>query len=411
MAKNRDYAAEAQRLWERARDQLIQTLQPGNPRAFAQGINRSSLNHRSPYSNPNQGLSFASGRMPTPAEITAFAQQQPEYRRAIARLRNSGGSGGGQSSGGGGAASGAAGAPGAPLQPSAQMVAYNNWLQQQQEGYDESKAANEGRYNEGKGELTGTRDFRQEKYANFGEAAQQDIESDMQEALSNARANAAARGLSNSNVTDAYALRAARNATREKQRVREMRDSRMADAYAQDTGNLVGFIERREDPYPDMNQAMQIGIQLAGSEADRQASADRLAAMERMYRGAGDRGRSDYSLPPIPGPQGGVSPIFLNGTPVQQAQMMLGNRGPMLAYTSNRYPTRRGPRDAPAAAVTQPVLSPPVSLPGRLPEGWTGNATMQPTLAPPPRPPQYLPPNWTGQSTMAPTPINTYFGF
>lgn len=410
MAKNRDAAAEAQRLWDRARDQLIQTLQPGNPRAFAQGINRSSLHHRSPYSNPNQGLSFAAGRMPTPAEIAAFAQQQPEYRRAVARLRKSGGSGGGQSTGAGGAASGATGGPGVPSGPSAAMTAYNNWLAQQQSGFDEAKAANEARYKEGHGELTGTRDFRQEKYANFGVAAQQDIDERMKEALSNARANAAARGLSNSNVTDAYALRAARDTAREQQRVRETRDSRMADAYAQDTGNLVGFIERREDPYPDMNQAMQIGIQLAGSEADRQASADRLAAMERMYRGAGDRGRSDYSLPPIPGPQGGVSPIFMNGTPVQQAQMMFANRGPRLGVVSNRYPTPRGTQKAPAPA-SQPVLPPPVSLPVALPEGWTGSATMQPTLAPAPRPPQYLPPNWTGQATMAPTPTNTYFGF
>ncbi len=206
----------------------------------------------------------------------------------------------------------------------------------------EAKAANEGRHKEGHGELTGAREFRQEKYANFGEAAQQDIDERLQESLSNARANAASRGLSNSNVTDAYALRAARDTAREQQRVREVRDTRMADAYAQDTGNLVGFIERREDPYPDMNQAMQIGIQLAGSEADRQAQADRTAAMERAYRGTGGRGRSDYSLPPIPGPQGGVSPAFMNGTPVQQANMMFANYGPQPVRGSNRYPTRRG---------------------------------------------------------------------
>lgn len=353
MATKRELSDQAQRLWERARDQLIQTLQPGNPRAFASGIKRSSLHQRSPYAQVDQGLSFKDGRMPTPAEITAFAQQQPEYRRVIAKLKSSGGSGGGSSSGGGGASTGATGGPGAPSQPSAQMQAYNSWLAQQQAGYDEAKAANEARYKEGHGEYTGARDFRQEKYANFGETAQQDIDERMQEALKNARANAAARGLSNSNVTDAYALRAARDTAREQQRVREMRDSRMADAYAQDTGNLVGFIERREDPYPDMNQAMQLGIQLAGSEADRQASADRLAAMERMYSGTGGRGRSDYSLPPIPGPQGGVMPMWMNGTPLSMANAQFAGRGPRLAYTSNRYPTRRTPEEYAAVAELQ----------------------------------------------------------
>lgn len=353
MAKQQDLAAQARRIWERTRDQLIQTLQPGNPRAFAHGTPRSNLIHRSPYSNPNQGLSFQSGRMPSPAEITAAAMQNAGYRKLMGKIEGRTGS---QSSGGGGGASyGEQGGGAAPAGPSPQMMLYNNWLAQQQASYDEARAANEGRYNEGHGELTGARDFRQEKYANFGVAAQQDIDERMQENLKNIRASAQRRGLSNSSVPLAFEQRTARDTAREQQRVRETRDSRMADAYAQDTGNLVGFIERREDPYPDMNQAMQIGIQLAGSEADRQAQAARLAAMERAYRGTGGRGRSDARLPPIPGPQGGAAPMFMNGSPVQMANGMFAGYGAQRGIGSNRYPTRRSPQQYAALQEQQAI--------------------------------------------------------
>lgn len=412
MATQRELAEQAQRLWEQARNHLIQTLQPGNRYAAAQGTPTAYSEYRplAGMGGPQQGQTFQNGRMPSDAEITAQVERLPAYRAIMRKMEKS-------AKGGGSKGPGRGGPPTAPQadaqgQPSQAMAAYQAWLAQQQAGFDEAKAANEGRYNEGHGELTGVRDFRQEKYANFGEAASQDIDERMQEALKNARANAQRRGLSNSNVTDAYALRAARDTAREQQRVRETRDTRMADAYAQDTGNLVGFVERREDPYPDMNQAMQIGIQLGNSEADRQAQVARLAALQQYAGDRGDsgRGRGDYRLPLLPGPQGGVSPIFMNGTPVQQGLAFLGSqggRGP--AYTSNRYPTRRSPEEYAAlrqAQQRQAALSPPVAMPGQLPDGWTGNATMQPTLAPAPRPPQYLPPGWTGASTMAPSTYN-----
>lgn len=354
MASQRELADQAQRLWEQARDHLLQTLQPGNPRAFAQGLNRSNLNYRSPYSNPNQGLSFAAGRMPSNAEITAFAQQQPEYQAIMKRMKQAGGSGDGVGASNSGYLPPQAAATAAP---SAAMAQYNDWLASQQKAYDEARAANESRYAEGKGELGGVRDFRQQKYANFGEAAQQDIDERLTETAKTLRAKAAARGLANSNEPDAYILRAARDTAREQQRVREARDSRMADAYAQDTGNLVGFIERRQDPYPDMNQAMQIGIQLASSEADRQAQAARTAALEQAYRGTGGRGASDYSLPPVPGPRGGVSPMFMNGTPYQAAQAFFA-QGPTAQQWlgTNRVPTRRTPEEYAAQDAQQQDL-------------------------------------------------------
>lgn len=339
----------AQKVFDRIRMNLLQLLQVGNPRTFAHGNPRENLIHRSPYSQVGQGMSFLNGRMPNDAQIRQYVEAQPEYQQAVKRMeapgKAGGGSRGGQVSSGSGEYS--------PPEPSDTMALYNDWLAKQQAGFDEAKAANEARYAEGKGELGGARDYRQNLYQNFGVAAQQDIDERMQEALKSARANAQRRGLTNSNVTDAYALRAARDTAREQQRVRETRDTRLADAYAQDTGNLVGFIERRDDPYPDMNQAMQLGIQLSGSEADRKAQAARLAAMERMYRGTGGRGRSDVRLPPIPGPQGGVVPYFANWNPVQMAGGMFGGRSPQLGIQSNRYPTQRSPQEYAAQQAQQ----------------------------------------------------------
>jgi len=358
MASQRELADQAQRLWEQARNYLMQTLQPGNPRAFAQGLNRANLNYRSPYANPNQGQSFQAGRMPSNAEITRFVQSQPEYQAVIQKMRQ-GDSLAGRPNTGPAQSTAGYGPPAVPGGPAGQsdaMALYNKWFDQQKSGFDEAKAANEGRYAEGKGELGGVRDFRQEKYANFGEAAQQDIDERLTETAKTLRAKAAARGLANSNEPDAYILRAARDTAREQQRVREQRDTRMADAYAQDTGNLVNFIERRQDPYPDMNQAFQIGVQLSGAEADRQAQAARTAALEKAISGTGGRGASDVRLPPSPGPQGGVSPMFLNGTPYQAAQAFFA-QGPtmQLGIGSNRYPTPRGyaPPQAPQPKPTK----------------------------------------------------------
>ena len=361
MASQRELADQAQRLWEQARNYLTQTLQPGNPRAFAQGLNRANLNQRSPYANPNQGQSFQAGRMPTPAEITQFVQQQPEYQAIMRKMKGgaSGGNGGGSpmpspSTAGYGPPTGQA----AASNPSDAMALYNKWMEGRTADYKEAKAANEGRYAEGKGELGGVRDFRQQLYANFGQAAQQDIDERLSETAKSLRAKAAARGLANSNEPDAYILRASRDAAREQQRVREARDSRLADAYAQDTGNLVGFIERRQDPYPDMNQAFQIGVQLSGAEADRQAQAARTAALEKAISGTGGRGASDVRLPPIPGPQGGVSPMFMGANPYQAAQMFFGQGATMQpGIGSNRYPTPRGYAPPQAPQGPQPQAS------------------------------------------------------
>jgi hypothetical protein len=353
MASQQELRANAQRVFDRLRTNLLQSLQVGNPRTFAHGNPRANLTYRSPYSTVGQGLSLQNGRMPNDAEIAAYVQSQPEYRQAVKSMKRAGAKGAGVAPSGpsfdGGQVSStpAQNYGGQSASPSMQL--FNEYFGGVQQDFNEAKAANLARYDEGHGELTGTRDYRQQLYQNFGQAASADIDERLQENLKTIKSDAARRGLGNSNVPMAFSQRAGRDSAREQQRVREMRDSRLADAYAQDTNNLVGFIERREDPYPDVNQALQLGLQLSESEANRQAQERRLA-MDRQLaanalRGTGGRGRSDVRLPPIPGPQGGSVPYFANGTPLQMANGFFAGGGGGPAYTSNRYPTRRSPEE------------------------------------------------------------------
>lgn len=352
MASQKELRDNAQRIRERLRNNLLNSIQPGNRYAFAHGTPSAYINSMqgvpAPYKTSNgMGQTFQSGVMPNEKQISDYVESQPEYQRAVAAIKNAGSRSGQVSSKPGEYSPGYA--PPQPAGPSPAMAMFNDYFGTLKGDWRAARDANLARYDEGHGELSGARDYRQQLYQNFGVAAQQDIDERLQENLKSIKADAARRGLANSNVPDAYEMRAARDTAREQQRVREMRDSRLADAYAQDTGNLVGFIERREDPYPDVNQALQLGIQLAESEANRAAQAQRAAELAQQFRGTGGRGRSDVRLPPIPGPQGGVMPMFLNGTPMQMANGYFGGGYAQPGIRSNRGVEKRSPEEYAAA--------------------------------------------------------------
>jgi hypothetical protein len=353
MASNQ--RAESQRLWEEAKKYLIQMLQPGNPRGFAHGIKRSSLNHRSAFANVDQGLSFQSSRMPSDAEITAFAEQNPAYQAAVRREKRRGQQAQQAQQGPqdnqtlpvepgnmpGGSSGFAAGPEGnLATQALSQAVNYQN----------QANAFNEARYSQLLGEQGALRDRRQERAANWGTAATADIDERLQDALSNAAANAADRGLANTNVVDAYRMRASRDSAREAQRVSEMRDSRMNEYDAQDTAGLLGFIERRTDQGPDMNQLMGLlqqygagggglpGGQVPGGAVAGAAGGPQGAAKAISGSGGGGGGQVPYALP---APRGAAMPMFVNGNPLQMANQFFAGRGPQVGVVSNRKPQRR----------------------------------------------------------------------
>lgn len=362
LTKEQKLAQQAAEYFAKARDHLIQSLQPGNPRGFAHGISRSNLNHRSPFSNPNQGLALQSGRMPTDADVRAFIEQQggnpyeqklTKFRRGeqIAAQKPEPGNMPGGSSGAALPASGPA-----AVDP---MASFNALFADAQAQEDRANANNEIRYGQLLQENGALRDRRQASVQNWGIAAQQDIDERMQESLSDAAANFENRGLANTNVMDSFRLRAARDTAREQQRVSEMRDQRANEYDAQDTANIAGILERRTDNGPDTQNLLQMALQYG------------LANQGKGFVGEGAAGPSQGPVAPVSGGrkakkskgagyqgfavragQGTTAPMWLNGTPLQVADnwnpqafaadwlsRTQPSRSP--AWVSNAYPTRK----------------------------------------------------------------------
>jgi hypothetical protein len=351
---------QAQEFWQAAKMHLIQSVQPGNPRAFAHGIDRSKLNHRSPYSNPNQGFSLQSGRMPSDTDVSNFINKMMGGNPYEKALKNGGaatstpaaavpakrGYGGGFGTPGSGSSGGAGKSPAPQAEPN---QLFERMMMAAQGKMDEANAANEYRYAEGKGELTGIRTRNQDRATNWGIAAQADVAEQMKNALLDTQASLASKGLGGSTIYDSFALSEAQKTAREQQRISEMRDSRASDYDTRDTGNLVGFIERREDTGPDYMQLMQMAQQhgLAQQQAlerEKAAEAMKEALAQQQARGTGGQTVNPRALVQS-GPRGGATPMFMGANPVQLAMgmgLMPNMLGGARNVVSNRYPTPRG---------------------------------------------------------------------
>jgi hypothetical protein len=116
---------------------------------------------------------------------------------------------------------------------------------------DEAFQANQNRYNEGHFELSDLRNRNSERVKNFGEAQRQDLEEQFSSNLGDVTANLSGRGLGNSTIVSAFEAKNARDLAREKLRLSEMVDDRASRYDSADTGNLVNFVERRNDVAPD----------------------------------------------------------------------------------------------------------------------------------------------------------------
>jgi hypothetical protein len=132
---------------------------------------------------------------------------------------------------------------------------------------EEAKAANLARYDEGHGELSGLRTRNSDRVKNYGIAAKGDLEDRFSENLAEVTAGLSGRGLGNSTITSAFEAKNARDLAREQQRLSEMVDDRASRYDTQDTGNLVGFVERRNDIAPDMGGLTELAMRYGASGA------------------------------------------------------------------------------------------------------------------------------------------------
>lgn len=174
---------------------------------------------------------------------------------------------------------------------------------------------------------------------NWGNTQKQLNDEKAAETLSAIKADMAARGIANSNVTPAFQQRNARDLALTQQDLSERKSARRIGYDTALTQDQNAFIERRNDVGPDQNALMQLALQY-GQSGNGTGTLPQPAATAPQPR---------YQ-PQQQAPVGGVSG--------QQAMMManqmqgnfLGGMGmmgggmPAMAYTSNRYPTKRKPK-------------------------------------------------------------------
>jgi len=173
---------------------------------------------------------------------------------------------------------------------------------------------------------------------NWGNVQKQLNDEKAAETLSAIKADMAARGIANSNVTPAFQQRNSRDLALTQQDLSERKSARRIGYDTALTQDQNAFIERRNDVGPDQNALMQLALQYGQSgNGTGTLPAQSTPAPQPRYQ------------PQQNAPVGGVSS--------QQAAMMagalqnnfMGQMGgfggmPALAYTSNRYPTKRKPK-------------------------------------------------------------------
>lgn len=255
-------------------------------------LNTLGLGNQNPYSNysPNVldpigistpayqrgGIGFRYGIMPNDNQIDQYVQQQVE-------------AGMGPPDPGSSAMPGPAGTAKTAAQLAAESGAtpgselFQKLISSFQSKIDEANKANIKRYDEGHGELSDLRSRNQGRVQNWGVAATADLDERMQEALGAQKASLASHGLDSSTILPAFQGRVARDTAREAQRISEMRDSRASQYDTNDTNNLVGFVERRNDVAPDYGQLINLATQYgqSGQGQGLDAVKDEIAGLRR----------------------------------------------------------------------------------------------------------------------------------
>jgi hypothetical protein len=327
----------AREFWEQAKNHLIQQLQPWEARGRHNPLNigRARMGPNGMTSAPTQGTEFRAHAMPSDHDVERF-------------IKSLGGNPYAQVATGANAERATVAHSDASGPPSMDVGGmFSKMLAANQAKVDEANAANLARYDEGHGEYSALRDRNQERAKNWGVAASRDIDQRMQDALLKSEASLASRGLAGSTIADSFRLQTAKDTALEQQRVSEMRDSRASEYDTRDTGNLVGFVERREDTAPDSNQMMQLAMQYGLAQqqlANQKANND---AMNAALANSGKGGRGDLG---IPGPRGGAMPMFMNGSPVQLAAMMGMMRNPLAGPQSLQVlASKRGRKEQPVS--------------------------------------------------------------
>jgi len=190
---------------------------------------------------------------------------------------------------------------------------------------------------------------------NWGNVQKQLNDEKAAETLSAIKADMAARGIANSNVTPAFQQRNSRDLALTQQDLSERKSARRIGYDTALTQDQNAFIERRNDVGPDQNALMQLALQYgqSGNGTGTLPAQSTAPAPQPRYQ------------PQQQAPVGGVSGQqammmanqmqgnFMGGISAGLGAMGIGQlhaiNMPKMAYTSNRYPTKRKPGNKPTS--------------------------------------------------------------
>lgn len=337
-------AQRAQQLYDEARNHLRQLA------GVSGGRKQWHYTPPNSYANGDQGPQTARPGMfnvqygvePSPADIQAYIRSMGGDRSAKKAPGRSAGANSAPSIGG------TAPAPGSgdsiqeliakmAADQKSQQDAANNGPDANIPRYKEVKASNAALYGRVMGEVD-----------NWGNVQRQENVDRARESMGNIRGNLASRGLTDSTIGDAFQARSDKNLAMEQQALSEAKSARRLGYDINLTNDANAFIERRTDRAPDNSALLALSAKLGEAEAYNRGQA---TAQQR----GGRTGSSQQ--PSYLGPQG-VSPAYA-GMLAQNlysnyAGQMNNAAGMLPQYgggynTSNRYPTRRGSRQAQGA--------------------------------------------------------------
>lgn len=199
-------------------------------------------------------------------------------------------------------------------------------ISEYQKAHDKANAANEARYRD---ILAGYQDRYSRSMANLagmGEQEAKDIDEAAKHRAAALRQSLVARGLSNSTVMDNLEQGVERERVNDMGRLQERLRNQMIGFDTSLSGDTLGFMERREDTGPDLNQLLQLSQMLGGS---------------------GLAGGQVQQVPPLMA----GAPIFMGGGSLFGDPLAGLVSGPMGYVRSNARPRVRAPRrPAPSAA-------------------------------------------------------------
>jgi hypothetical protein len=136
-----------------------------------------------------------------------------------------------------------------------------------QSAFNSAKAANEARYGQGLGELGGLYDRSMKYLEGQGDTERAEISKRGEQAKAGNRQRLTDLGLSGTTIGQTLDQGVDRQTTEAQGGLNERLNAQRLGTDANLTQNKVGFIERREDPYPDMGAYAQLASSLSSSSS------------------------------------------------------------------------------------------------------------------------------------------------